>query len=69
MSSEGKNEFKNNKKSKKNVKSGVQSLEFYITGEIYENPEFRTAVRQKRLPPCDGSQKVPLPEGSVPYIG
>ena len=31
MSLEGKNEFKNNKKSKKNVKSGVQSLEFYIT--------------------------------------
>ena len=31
MSSEGKNEFKNNKKSKKNVKSWVQSLEFYIT--------------------------------------
>ena len=32
MSSKGKNEFENNKTTKKNVKSGVQSLEFYITG-------------------------------------
>ena len=31
MSSKGKNEFENVKQ-QKNVKSGVQSLEFYITG-------------------------------------
>ena len=37
MSSEGKNEFKNNKKKQKNVKSGVQPLEFYITGKGMES--------------------------------
>ena len=33
MSSKDKNEFRKHEKTKKNVKSGVQSLEFYITVE------------------------------------
>ena len=50
MSSEGKNGFKNNKKAKKNVKSGVQPLEFYITGKglPFHGPKNGSFYRKSR---------------------